>query len=44
MFLTKNHEQTILEISQRDYINATADSFLIDLCWLLDSPVSSLEL
>ena len=30
MFLTKNHEQTILEISQGDYINSTADSFLID--------------
>jgi site-specific recombinase XerD len=30
MFLGKNHEQTILEISQGDYINATADSFLID--------------
>ena len=26
----KIHEQTILEISQGDYINATADSFLID--------------
>jgi site-specific recombinase XerD len=30
MFLAKNHEQTILEISHGDYINATADSFLID--------------
>jgi len=30
MFLGKNHEQTILEISQGDYMNATADSFLID--------------
>jgi hypothetical protein len=30
MFLTENHEQTILEISEGDYINATADSFLID--------------
>ena len=30
MFLDKNHEQTILEIAQGDYINATADSFLID--------------
>jgi site-specific recombinase XerD len=30
MFYPKNHEQTILEISQGDYINATADSFLID--------------
>ena len=30
MFLSKNHEQTILEISQGDYINVTADSFLID--------------
>ncbi len=30
MFLTKNHEQTILEISQGDYISATAESFLID--------------
>jgi hypothetical protein len=30
MFLTKNHEQTILDISQGDYINATADPFLID--------------
>ncbi len=30
MFLGKNHEQTIIEISQRDYISAVADSFLID--------------
>ena len=30
MFYGKIHEQTILEISQGDYINATADSFLID--------------
>lgn len=30
MFLTKNHEQTILEISQGDSIEVTADSFLID--------------
>ena len=30
MFLSKNHDQTILEISQGDYINTTADSFLID--------------
>jgi len=29
MFLSKNHEQMILEISQGDYINATTDSFLI---------------
>ncbi len=30
MFLGKNHEQTIIEISQGDYISAVADSFLID--------------
>ncbi len=30
MFYSKIHEQTILEISQADYISATADSFLID--------------
>ena len=30
MFYSKIHEQTILEISQGDYISATADSFLID--------------
>jgi site-specific recombinase XerD len=30
MFYGKIHEQTILEISQGDYIRATADSFLID--------------
>ena len=30
MFFNKNHEQTILEISQGDYISATADTFLID--------------
>jgi integrase/recombinase XerD len=30
MFLTKNHEQTILEISQGDYIAITAESFLVD--------------
>jgi hypothetical protein len=30
MFYGKIHEQTILEISQGDYISATADSFLID--------------
>ena len=28
MFLAKNHEQTILEISQGDYVSAIADSFL----------------
>lgn len=28
--ILENHKQTILEISQGDYINATADSFLID--------------
>jgi hypothetical protein len=28
--LSKTHEQTILEISQGDYINIIADSFLID--------------
>jgi hypothetical protein len=30
MFFGKSHNQTILEISQGDYISATADSFLID--------------
>jgi hypothetical protein len=30
MFYNKIHEQTILEISQGDFISATADSFLID--------------
>jgi len=30
MFYPKIHEQTILEISQGDYISTTADSFLID--------------
>jgi site-specific recombinase XerD len=30
MFYPKNHEQTIFEFSQGDYINATAESFLID--------------
>jgi hypothetical protein len=30
MFYGKIHEPTILEISQGDYINVTADSFLID--------------
>jgi len=30
MFYGKIHEQTILEISQGDYISATAESFLID--------------
>lgn len=30
MFFTKNHVQTILEISQGGYISATTDSFLID--------------
>ena len=30
MFYPKIHEQTILEISQGEYITATADSFLID--------------
>jgi len=30
MFLGKNHEQTILEIAQGDYIAITAESFLID--------------
>jgi site-specific recombinase XerD len=30
MFYPKNHEQTIRENSQGDYISATADSFLID--------------
>ena len=30
MFFGKIHEQTILEISQGDYISATAESFLID--------------
>ena len=30
MFYPKIHEQTILEISQGDYISATAESFLID--------------
>ena len=30
MFYGKIHEQTILEISQGDYIGVTADSFLID--------------
>lgn len=30
MFLGKNHEQTILEISQGDYIAITAESFLVD--------------
>ena len=28
--MSKNHEQTILEISQGDYIAITAESFLID--------------
>jgi hypothetical protein len=30
IFLAKNNEQAILEISQGDYVNTTADSFLID--------------
>ena len=30
MFYPKNHEQTIRENYQGDYISATADSFLID--------------
>lgn len=30
MFFSKNHEQTILEIAQGDYIAITAESFLID--------------
>jgi hypothetical protein len=30
MFYSKIHEQTILEVSQGDYVSATADSFLID--------------
>ena len=30
MFYGKIHEQTILEISQGDHIEVTADSFLID--------------
>jgi site-specific recombinase XerD len=30
MFLSKNHEQTILEVAQGDYIAITAESFLID--------------
>ena len=30
MFYSKTHEQTILEISQGDYIGVTADSFLFD--------------
>lgn len=30
MFSSKIHEQTILEISQGDYIRAAADSILID--------------
>lgn len=30
MFLSKNHEQTILEIAQGDFIAVTAESFLID--------------
>lgn len=30
MFSRKIHAQTILEISQGDYISAAADSFLID--------------
>ena len=30
MFLSKNHDQTILEISQREYISATADSYSND--------------
>lgn len=30
MFYPKNHEQPIRQISQGDYISATADSFLID--------------
>ena len=30
MFFGKIHEQTILEISQGDHIEVTADSFLID--------------
>lgn len=30
MFYSKIHEQTILEISQGDYISASAESFLID--------------
>ena len=30
MFYPKIHEQTILEISQGDYINVTTESFLID--------------
>ena len=30
MFLSKSHKQTILVISHGDYINATANSFLID--------------
>jgi site-specific recombinase XerD len=30
MFSEKNHEQTIIEISQGDYLAITADSFLVD--------------
>ena len=30
MFLSKMHEQTIIEISQVDFIGVVADSFLID--------------
>jgi len=30
MFSAKNHEQTILEISQGDYIAITGESFLVD--------------
>jgi hypothetical protein len=30
MFLGKSHNQTILEISQRDYIAVAAESFLVD--------------
>jgi len=30
MFLSKTHEQTILEFSQGDYISVTAESFLVD--------------
>jgi hypothetical protein len=30
MFFNKNHDQTILEISQGDFIREKVDSFLID--------------
>ncbi len=33
MFFIKNDEQTILEISQGDFVNGAADSFLIDLIY-----------